>query len=189
MVSSKGQAYTSRVPTLLTERLALLPLSREMIELRLAQEEFKLSLDEPGGLQTVQFGAQWAKDLRGLFPYLLEQMRQQGLETYAGIFCAVLLNGQAVGDIGTKGPPNAAGEQEIGYGFIPSSWGQGYATEAVQALAKHLLTQPDVKVVTAQTAHGNRASERVLEKAGFMRTGQSWNTEDGDLTVWGYRSG
>lgn len=171
--------------SIFTARLVLLPLSREMIEKRLAHEEFNLIADTPEGPLSVHFDSQWAGGLRDLFPHLLEQMRRQGLAAQAGIFCVALREtGQAVGDIGTKGQPNAAGEQEIGYGFNPAHWGQGYATEAVSALVQQLVAQPEIKVVTAQTAQSNRASERVLEKLAFTRTGQSWDEEDGDLTVW-----
>ena len=43
-------------------------------------------------------------------------------------------------------------------------WGRGFAAEAVKALSTHLLVKPEV-----------RASDRVLEKAGFIRVGESWD--------------
>lgn len=60
---------------------------------------------------------------------------------------------------------------ELGYWLTPAAWGQGYATEAARALMAHGC---DILVLT-QVASGhfvdNPASGRVLEKAGFRRSG------------------
>jgi RimJ/RimL family protein N-acetyltransferase len=79
---------------------------------------------------------------------------------------------------------DAQGAVEIGYGFAPADWGQGYATEAVRALTAHFLQESGVRTVTAQTAVANPASRRVLEKCGFRQTGTAWDEEDGDLLTW-----
>ncbi|MGH9020625.1 MAG: GNAT family N-acetyltransferase [Acidimicrobiales bacterium] len=90
----------------------------------------------------------------------------------------------AVGMLGVKGSLRADGSLEIGYGFGRESWGRGLATEAVTALSAHLLARSEVRAIFAETAVWNRASERVLEKAGFVRFGVDWDEEDGDLVVW-----
>ncbi|MFJ8858707.1 GNAT family N-acetyltransferase [Streptomyces sp. NPDC102451] len=61
----------------------------------------------------------------------------------------------------------ATGTAEIGYMFLPSSWGQGYATEAcTAALAWFTETLPDEPVaLCTQTA--NTRSLRLAAKLGF----------------------
>ncbi|MGN6599120.1 MAG: GNAT family N-acetyltransferase [Actinomycetes bacterium] len=90
----------------------------------------------------------------------------------------------AVGLIGTVGHPTPDGFQEIGYGMNPEVWGRGYATEAVGAVVRELLRRPDVSIITADTAVGNVASQRVLEHNGFRQVGTDWSEDDGDLLVW-----
>jgi RimJ/RimL family protein N-acetyltransferase len=57
----------------------------------------------------------------------------------------------------------------VGYYFFPAHWGQGYATEAVRAVTEHLIGQGVHRLVATVTA-GNAASERVLQKAGYLFT-------------------
>lgn len=73
----------------------------------------------------------------------------------------------AIGTIGFHGPPNFRHQVTIGYGLVPHSWGNGYATEAVFALIDVCRAHPDVQLLAADTAHGNLASQRVLVKTGF----------------------
>ncbi len=74
--------------------------------------------------------------------------------------------GLVVGAAGFKGPPDQQAEVEIGYGLVASARGQGYATEAVQALVE-LAARNAVSAVTADTAVDNVASQRVLIRCGF----------------------
>lgn len=75
-----------------------------------------------------------------------------------------------VGDLGFKGPVKRYAV-EIGYGVLPEYEGQGYTTEAVQAMTQWAFQQKDVVFVEAETDPENKASQRVLEKCGFAPDG------------------
>ena len=83
-----------------------------------------------------------------------------------------LRDGTHIGDLCFKGL-GANGVVEIGYGILEEYQGQGYAAEAVGAAVNWALQQPDVTRVEAETESENRASQRVLEKCGFLASGTS----------------
>ena len=60
---------------------------------------------------------------------------------------------------------------EIGYGILDEFQGQGYATEAVKLALKWAFEHPQVLAVEAESDPDNAASQRVLEKCGFLATG------------------
>lgn len=60
---------------------------------------------------------------------------------------------------------------EIGYAIAPSERGKGYCTEAAQLMVDYLFLSKDVSRIQATISTRNKASERVLEKAGFTREG------------------
>lgn len=66
---------------------------------------------------------------------------------------------------------HGADEVELGYWIAPNYWGQGYASEAVRAVLSVARSLGHSRVV-ARHFVDNHASGRVLEKAGFQRTGQ-----------------
>ncbi|MDO4371906.1 MAG: GNAT family N-acetyltransferase [Clostridia bacterium] len=73
-----------------------------------------------------------------------------------------------IGDLGFKGPvKNHA--VEIGYGILPEYEGQGYTTEAVQAMTQWAFQRKDVVFAEAETDPENKASQRVLERPRFVR--------------------
>lgn len=81
-----------------------------------------------------------------------------------------LRDGTHIGDLCFKGL-DASGMVEIGYGILEEYQGQGYATEAVGAAVLLALQQPGVSRVEAETGPDNQASQRVLEKCGFLPAG------------------
>jgi ribosomal-protein-alanine N-acetyltransferase len=59
---------------------------------------------------------------------------------------------------------------ELGYWLFVEARGRGIATRAVRALVEHAHANGVVRV-EAHVRLGNKASERVLERAGFQREG------------------
>jgi ribosomal-protein-alanine N-acetyltransferase len=166
-----------------TERLLLIPLWREIVATRIDQDDFTVAT--PDGKGTVHVGPEWPGDPLPFFPNLLDSLNDRPFRNYAAVLPTLDdVPGEVVGMLGTKGGVNEQGAVEVGYGFNASFEGRGYATEAVGALVRSLLTHPDVRTVTAETSVANLASQRVLEKNGFVRTGTGWNDEDGDLVLW-----
>lgn len=93
-------------------------------------------------------------------------------------------SGEPVGSCAFKGPPDADGVVEIGYGVDEAHWGRGYASESARALAEWALRIEGVRVVRAHTRHDGAASIRVLEKCGFERVGDVIDPEDGPVCRW-----
>ncbi len=82
-----------------------------------------------------------------------------------------------VGTIDFKGEPNAKGEAEIGYGLGKLHEHNGYMTEAVQAFCKWGREKMGIKYIIAETELDNIASQRVLQRCGFVEY-------DRDSTIW-----
>lgn len=134
-----------------TKRLRIYPASREQMEAFIAAEpdpELKKAYGE-------------------MLAGCLEHPDQW--EWYA-MWMLELRDGTHVGDLCFKGL-GENGAVEIGYGILKDYQGQGFATEAVRAAAAWALGQPGVTRVEAETAPDNRASQRVLEKCGFLPSG------------------
>lgn len=91
-------------------------------------------------------------------------------EWYA-IWMIELKDGTHIGELCFKGITKN-GTTEIGYGIAEDYQGCGYATEAVSALTGWALMQPCIMCVMAETEEFNIASQKVLNKAGFIPTGE-----------------
>jgi len=166
-----------------TERLILVQTPLEVLQARLERDTFVATVELPGGSMQVTFPAEWPGDARDLFPGMIEQHRDGEESNLWGGTVIEQRERVAVGQMGFKGLP-ADGVVEIGYGINPSYQNRGYATEMVTALTEWALSQPTVDRVTAECRRDNVGSIRVLEKAGFERTGRRVDEEDGLLIVW-----
>ena len=95
---------------------------------------------------------------RTLMQRVLQQQSWWGVER----------EGEIIGDVFLRPSPHHEGMLELGYHFVSSSWGQGYATEAVRAV----LTTRDGKPVEATIVPDNERSRSVARKLGFVIVGQ-----------------
>lgn len=74
-----------------------------------------------------------------------------------------------VGAASFTGPPNAAGEVEIGYQIVPAHRRRGLTAEGCAALIHWAFADSATSAVVADCADGNTASIRTLEKLGFAQ--------------------
>ncbi|MBQ9384716.1 MAG: GNAT family N-acetyltransferase [Ruminiclostridium sp.] len=58
----------------------------------------------------------------------------------------------------------------IGYRLDKPQWGKGLATETVSLMVDYLYGKVGIEIITASTMIENKASARVLEKNGFIKT-------------------
>lgn len=65
----------------------------------------------------------------------------------------------------------AIGKARLGYLFSPSSWNQGFATEAVKSLLSFGFETMRLTTIEARCERDNPASERVLQKSGMSYCG------------------
>ncbi len=87
--------------------------------------------------------------------------------------------GAAIGGIGFLFPIED-GEAEVGYGLAESARGQGYASEALAAVVG-LAREHGVRRMVALTDLDNLPSQRVLQRAGFVRVGRLLDGETEQL--------
>lgn len=83
----------------------------------------------------------------------------------------ILRDGTLIGATGYF--PAADGSAEIGYWIGHPYWGQGYATEAAEALVRHSFRVAGFRRLTCCHFADNLRSARVIEKLGFRMTGAS----------------
>jgi RimJ/RimL family protein N-acetyltransferase len=107
----------------------------------------------------------------------------------AGIIRGIERDGRLVGCVDVKRVDWAARTAEVGYWVAPWDRGSGTATRATRAISCWALREQGFERVELRAATGNLASQRVAEKAGFVREGVARNAgrvHDGrvDLVVY-----
>ncbi len=154
-----------------TERLRLLPLTHDQLQQYLRTDH---SLEE--ALQVMPI------DLV-ISPELKEAIEQAFLPNTANpeknyLFCTlwtIILKAEnrMIADLCIVDEPNENGEIEIGYGTYAAEQGKGYMTEAVGGIIEWAKQQPAVKTIVAGTDKTNIASYTILQKTGFVRSGET----------------
>jgi RimJ/RimL family protein N-acetyltransferase len=148
-----------------TERLCLLALTREQIELyRDAPERLEKQLEFPVSRDNVTEIVQQAMGMK------LSKMASVDTDLhpwYTYWLIVVTAEEFGAGLAGFKGMPDPSGKVEISYGIDPAFRGQGYTTEAVRALIGWAFGAPACHAVLASVKKDNLASNHVLAKAGL----------------------
>ncbi|NTU83152.1 MAG: GNAT family N-acetyltransferase [Chloroflexales bacterium] len=89
----------------------------------------------------------------GFGPYVVVEQQRRELIGYCGLFYFPDVNGQP--------------EVELGYRLARSTWGQGYGTEAAQAVRNYAFNVLCLSRLIAMIDPQNTASLRVAEKIGM----------------------
>lgn len=83
-------------------------------------------------------------------------------QSNGGFLCAVEVDGVHVGNV------KVSNEHDLSIIIFPPFWGHGYATVAINKMAKAVGGH-----ITAGVRSGNIGSLRAFEKAGFTQTGKT----------------
>ena len=150
------------IENIMTERLMLVPVTFEITK--------SLLEGKYNGIQKMGFLTEemWpTSDTKDILPFInsaLEHSEPSGFEFWMVVKRD---SNMIIGDIGFHGKPNAEGEVEVGFGFVEKERGKGFGFESLKGIMQWLETQDSVSVIKADCLIRNKASIRVLEKAGL----------------------
>ena len=71
---------------------------------------------------------------------------------------------------------------ELGYRFLPETWGKGYATESGKASLDYGFNDLKAEIIYAYAHSENQASNHILTKLGFEKNGEF--TEPDGICFW-----
>ena len=158
-----------------TKRLRLIALDRENLRLSLEDaQSMERNLGLNRGSRVEDEGIETA--VRQMLAVVVEDEARYLWSTHWQV--VLREQNRIVGGLCFKGPPNEAGEVEIGYGTSSAYRRRGLMTEAVQELVRWAFGQPLVLSIVAETDRDNFGSHRVLRKCGFAPCG------DGGQFLW-----
>ena len=151
-----------------TERLLLKPLTYDELSLLLGEK--------PETWGEISLSDLKEEDIPRR-PIEIKREKMRALPQEEHIWCTYFLMidhemQKAVGMLGFKGVP-VDGEVEVGYGTAESCRGRGYMSEALGGLLDWAAGTGRCRKVTADTHVDNTTSQRVLQKCGFIRVGES----------------
>ena len=109
------------------------------------------------------------------FPYTVDDARQfiaMDRSKSAPALFGIEVEGQVAGGIGLELHQDVERlSSELGYWLGEAFWGRGIITEAVRATTAYGFNKLGLKRIYAMPFATNRASARVLEKAGYLLEG------------------
>lgn len=97
--------------------------------------------------------------------------RYSDLNCYHWGIC--LENGEMIGSIGIMIKDEWDYRAEVGYSIGRKWWGNGYTSEALEAVIKYMFTNTDIERIEGYHSVNNPVSGRVMAKAGMQHEGFS----------------
>ena len=102
-----------------------------------------------------------------------------------GVFRAIMVDGIVVGNISVEQKSDVyCKDGELGYLLLTDYWSKGIMTEAVRKICEIAFAELDIIRITGLVYAPNVASQRVLEKNGFMREGIQKNAVFKDRQIY-----
>ena len=95
----------------------------------------------------------------------------------------VVSDGEIVGLCGLVRPPQD-GDGEIGFGIAPSRRGKRLGARAVRLLVEAVQQRGKLRTLSAEAAETNQASQTVLARSDFVRTGEREDRDEGLMIQW-----
>ncbi len=116
-----------------------------------------------------------AKNLTDRFPFPYTEAAGRNFISHATdvndpatIFC-IEVNGEAAGGIGVHPMEDVFRKNaELGYWLAEPYWGQGIMTKALKEIMDYAFTKYDITRLFARPYGSNVASQKLLEKCGFV---------------------
>lgn len=160
---------------LTSERLWLIPLDLSQLHILVRS---RMSLEESLGLEPFGLEINASDSFIEEYHFSLQTFTiprvteyEANYEWYTLWLVIHRLDNRAVGNIGIAGLPNERGEVMIGYFTDGRYEGQGIMTEAVGMLLDWIFQNAEVQSVIADTLVDGIASQKVLQKNGFVQDG------------------
>ena len=126
---------------------------------------------KPAYLHYYEWTDRSAQDVRDFVNMFLGQQQANPRTKFQ---LAITLNstGQLIGSCGIRMKSAASHEADIGLELDPQYWGQGYATEAAQAIVKFGFADLRLHRIYSWSIADNQGASRVLEKLGLKLEGR-----------------
>lgn len=141
-----------------TERLELRPLRMDDLEAYVAMHADPRVADWIGGVRTREETTAW----------LEARIEASTARGYGQLTVRERESGAFLGRCGlTNWEIEGQDELEVGYGLVYAAWGQGYATEAAQAVRDYALGQLGKRRLIALVLYENERSASVARKLGM----------------------
>lgn len=116
----------------------------------------------------------WVKD-NFPYPYTTKDAElwiSVSRNTNEGLNYAIANDKELIGGIGVKFKEDVYRfSWELGYWLGEPFWNKGIITEAIKVFTKYLFNTYNIRSITANVYEGNKASMKVLTKAGFKLDG------------------
>ena len=131
---------------------------------------------DPRYLEFYPWAGRSEDDVRAFIQMFLDQQMENPRKKYQ-LVIALPGQGKAIGNCGIRRKPENDWEADIGYELNPGYWGNGYATEAAQAMVKFGFQELGLHRVASWCIADNTASVRVLERVGLRQEGRLRETQ------------